>query len=40
MKNIAKVVMTAVVMASVLVGCQSLATQPNNEPNITGTDVI
>lgn len=39
MKNTIKLMMTGIVMVSVLAGCQSLATQPNQQPNITGTDV-
>ena len=40
MKNAIKVLMTAIVMASLLVGCQSMTKQPTQQPNITGTDVI
>ena len=40
MKNTIKLVMTSIALVSVLAGCQSLATQPTAEPNITGTDVI
>lgn len=40
MKNTMKLLMTSIALVSVLAGCQSLATQPTAEPNITGTDVI
>jgi len=40
MKNTIKLVMTSIALVSVLAGCQSLATQPTAQPNITGTDVI
>lgn len=40
MKNVTKVLMTGIVMASLLVGCQSLTKQPTQQPDITGTDVV
>ncbi|WP_256713909.1 MULTISPECIES: hypothetical protein [unclassified Psychrobacter] len=40
MKNMTKAVVTSLVMLSVLVGCQSLNSQPTSQPDITGTDVI